>query len=160
MPLGVAASFTFVFSALKLPSVSGSWSHPTGTSFDALLFRPATMAPIGLVVLLFQPLLLAHGGLTTLGANIFSMAIVGPFAVSVFFEASLGDLMTYVTTLAQLACAFPDPASGEIASLLFALQGAIGVGFLGYYLGVSVTREKSAGMLGSSNQHVDVLIGH
>jgi cobalt/nickel transport protein len=35
-----------------------------------------------------------------------------------------------------------EPASGEIASLLFALQAALGAGFIGYYLGVSVTREK------------------
>ena len=35
-----------------------------------------------------------------------------------------------------------EPASGEIASLLFALQAAIGAGFIGYYLGVSVTRER------------------
>ena len=37
-----------------------------------------------------------------------------------------------------------EPASGEIASLLFALQAAIGAGFIGYYLGVSVTRERMA----------------
>jgi len=36
-----------------------------------------------------------------------------------------------------------EPASGEIASLLFALQAALGAGFIGYYLGVSVGREKS-----------------
>ncbi len=36
------------------------------------------MTVVGLIVLLFQALLLAHGGLTTLGANTFSMAIVGP----------------------------------------------------------------------------------
>ena len=35
-----------------------------------------------------------------------------------------------------------EPASGEIASLLFALQAAVGAGFIGYYLGVSRTREK------------------
>jgi len=35
-----------------------------------------------------------------------------------------------------------EPASGEIASLLFALQAALGAGFIGYYLGVSVTQEK------------------
>ena len=35
-----------------------------------------------------------------------------------------------------------EPASSEIASLLFALQAALGAGFIGYYLGVSVTREK------------------
>ncbi len=132
MLLGVAAAFAFVLSALKLPSVTGSCSHPTGTGLGALLFGPAAMAPIGAVVLLFQALLLAHGGLTTLGANIFSMAIVGPFvaagvfrlacglklsfAVSVFLAASLADLLTYVTTSAQLAWAFPDPTGGAAAS--------------------------------------------
>lgn len=128
MLLGVGAAFSFVLSALKIPSVTGSCSHPTGTGLGALLFGPAAMAPVGLVVLLFQALLLAHGGLTTLGANVFSMAVVGPFvawnifhlarsfkasvALSVFLSASLSDLATYVTTSAQLAWAFPDPAGG------------------------------------------------
>ena len=134
MLLGVAAAFTFVLSALKLPSVTGSCSHPTGTGLGAILFGPAAMAPIGLVVLLFQALLLAHGGITTLGANVFSMAIVGPFAavglfrlarqlkcsfaVSVFIAASLADLLTYVTTSLQLAWAFPDPVSGFAGSFV------------------------------------------
>ena len=34
------------------------------------------------------------------------------------------------------------PASKEIESLLFALQAALGAGVIGYWLGVSVTREK------------------
>ena len=132
MLLGVAAAFTFVLSALKMPSVTGSCSHPTGTGLGAVLFGPVAMAPIGAVVLLFQAILLAHGGLTTLGANIFSMAIVGPFAaaiiyrlaktvklpfgVSIFLAASLGDLLTYVTTSVQLALAFPDPVGGFVSS--------------------------------------------
>ena len=132
MLLGVAAAFTFVLSALKLPSVTGSCSHPTGTGLGAVLFGPAAMAPIGAVVLLFQAILLAHGGLTTLGANIFSMAIVGPFAafavfrlgravrlpfgVCIFLAAALGDLLTYITTSVQLALAFPDPVGGFAAS--------------------------------------------
>ncbi|MBS1160638.1 MAG: cobalamin biosynthesis protein CbiN [Proteobacteria bacterium] len=35
-----------------------------------------------------------------------------------------------------------EPASGEIASLLFALQAALGAGVIGYWLGASVTRER------------------
>jgi cobalt/nickel transport protein len=35
-----------------------------------------------------------------------------------------------------------EPASGEIASMLFALQAAIGAGFIGYYIGVGRSREK------------------
>ncbi|HWQ08034.1 MAG TPA: energy-coupling factor ABC transporter permease, partial [Holophaga sp.] len=123
MVLGVSAAFTFVLSALKLPSVTGSCSHPTGTGLGAILFGPLVMAPIGVIVLLFQALLIAHGGLTTLGANTFSMAIVGPFVayglfrlgqklgapgwLSILLAAFLGDLATYVTTSFQLALAFP-----------------------------------------------------
>ena len=130
--LGAAGAFTFVLSAIKLPSVSGSSSHPTGTGLGAVLFRPPVMAFLCTIVLLFQALLLAHGGLTTLGANVFSMAIVGPFvafglfkaaralraslSVSVFLAACLSDLATYVTTSAQLAWAFPDPLGGFAVS--------------------------------------------
>lgn len=133
MLLGVAAAFSFVLSALKLPSVTGSCSHPTGVGLGALLFGPLAMVPVGLVVLLFQALLLAHGGLTTLGANLFSLAVVGPLvaggvfraarglglplAGAVFAAASLSDLATYLTTSVQLAWAFPDPAGGFAASL-------------------------------------------
>jgi cobalt/nickel transport protein len=35
-----------------------------------------------------------------------------------------------------------EPASAEIASLLFALQAALGAGAIGYWLGASVMRDK------------------
>lgn len=132
MLLGVAGAFAFVMSALKIPSVTGSSSHPTGTGLGAILFGPAAMSVLGLIVLLFQAILLAHGGLTTLGANVFSMAIVGTFvaygvfmgskkvglsdSIAVFAAASLGNLMTYVTTSFQLALAFPAEIGGVMAS--------------------------------------------
>lgn len=126
--LGASGAFTFVLSALKIPSVTGSCSHPTGTGLGAILFRPPIMAVLGTLTLLFQALLLAHGGLTTLGANAFSMAIVGPWAgygayrllrrsgaglmPAVFCGAFVADLSTYCVTSVQLALAFPDPVSG------------------------------------------------
>lgn len=134
MLLAASGAFCFVLSALKIPSVTGSCSHPTGTGLGAVLFGPAVMTLLGTLVLLFQALLLAHGGLTTLGANVFSMAIVGPFvasgvfrlgrsigasaAVAVFMAAALANLVTYVVTSAQLAAAFPDPASGFAGSFV------------------------------------------
>ena len=66
MLLGVAAAFAFLLSALKLPSVTGSCSHPTGIGLGALLFGPAAMVPVGFVVLLFQALLLAHDAVVML----------------------------------------------------------------------------------------------
>lgn len=130
LTLGMSGAFTFVLSALKIPSVTGSCSHPTGVALGAILFGPLSMAVLGTIVLLFQAILLAHGGLTTLGANVTSMAIVGPFVSyglyrafrgwnlswAIFLAATLGDLATYVTTSFQLALAFPAPVGGVLES--------------------------------------------
>ena len=121
--LALMGAFIFVISALKLPSVAGSSSHPTGSGFAAVLFGPAIASVLSLIVLVFQALLLAHGGLTTLGANVFSMGIAGPaiaFAVwmifrrtrfpasvGVFIAVALSDLATYIVTAVQLALAVP-----------------------------------------------------
>lgn len=131
--LGLAGGFVFVLSALKIPSVTGSCSHPTGVGLGAILFGPTIMTVVGTIVLLFQAILLAHGGLTTLGANIFSMAIVGPIvsygiyiglkktsinkSFIVFLAAAVGNLTTYVVTAVQLSLVFQDPVSGLLGSL-------------------------------------------
>ena len=129
--LALCGAFVFVLSALKIPSVTGSCSHPTGVGLAAILFGPSVTVVLGSIVLIFQALLLAHGGITTLGANAFSMAIVGPLVsfglwkllkdkmdkkVVVFLAAALGDLATYTVTSLQLGLAFPDPAGWFLAS--------------------------------------------
>lgn len=133
--LALVGAFIFVLSALKLPSVTGSCSHPTGTGLSAVILKPAITAVLAMIVLVFQALLLAHGGLTTLGANLFSMGIAGPCLayaiwvickkldvhrlVGVFLAAALGDLFTYVVTSFQLALAFPTSAGFFDAFLKF-----------------------------------------
>jgi len=127
--LAVSGAFMFVLSSLKLPSVTGSCSHPTGNGLGAVLFGPAVVSVLATITLVFQALLLAHGGITTLGANIFSMGIVGPLcawliykgcksagislSIAVFLAATFGDLLTYVTTAIQLSMAFPIPTFSE-----------------------------------------------
>lgn len=131
--IAMAGAFVFVISSLKIPSVTGSCSHMTGTGLGAILLGPAAMSVLGIIVLLFQAILLAHGGLTTLGANTFSMAIAGPFVsfaiyvickklsinkkVSIFLAATLGDLLTYCVTSFQLAFAYPSEVGGVGASV-------------------------------------------
>jgi cobalt/nickel transport system permease protein len=116
------------------------------------------MALLGTIVLLFQALLLAHGGLTTLGANAFAMAVVGPWAgygayrltrrlgggllPGVFAAMAVADLATYVTTAGQLALALPDAETGIPGAFVkflsvFALTQvplAVGEGLLGVLL--------------------------
>lgn len=132
--LALCGAFVFVISSLKIPSVTGSCSHMTGTGLSAILFGPAVTSVLGLIVLIFQAILLAHGGLTTLGANCFSMAIAGPLAAyglyrglravkvdrkaCVFLAAFLGDLFTYCVTSVQLAAAYPAAEGGAATSLV------------------------------------------
>ncbi|UXM85239.1 energy-coupling factor ABC transporter permease [Methanococcus aeolicus] len=120
--IAVAGAFMFVLSSLKLPSVTGSCSHPCGNGLGAVLFGPSVTAVLATIVLLFQATLLAHGGLTTLGANIFSMGIMGPIAGWLVFKSLKGkmnstwvvmlaaifaDWVTYITTAVQLTIAYP-----------------------------------------------------
>ncbi|MDD4850474.1 MAG: energy-coupling factor ABC transporter permease [Gemmiger sp.] len=132
--LAMAGAFVFVISSLKIPSVTGSCSHMTGTGLAAILFGVPATAVLGLIVLVFQAVLLAHGGLTTLGANTFSMAIAGPLLswalyhlgkklrlprlANIFIAATLGDLLTYCVTSLQLALAYPSAQGGVAASAL------------------------------------------
>ncbi len=168
--LGAAAAFAFALSALKLPSVAGSSSHPTGVALGAILFGPRVMSVIGVLVLLLQATLLAHGGLSTLGANVISMAVAGPWAAwavhrltvrwsstaAAFAAAVVGNLATYGLTAAQLGFAHPSFEGGWMVSTsrflgvfaiaqipLSLLEGALTV-FVLRSLGTLTIREKSA----------------
>ncbi len=131
--LALCGAFIFVLSALKLPSVTGSCSHPTGVGLAVILFGFMVVPVLGGIALLFQALLLAHGGISTLGANGMSMAVIGPMLgyfvwiaanksnlrkdVAVFLVAFVADIATYAVTSIQLGSAFPDPQLGVMVSI-------------------------------------------
>ena len=137
--LGLAGAFVFILSSLKIPSV-GSSSHPTGTGFGSVLFGPTITSVFCTIVLVFQALFLAHGGLTTLGANIVAMGVAGPlaaclifragrvvspefsirsFTATMFCAAAAADLVTYAMTSFQLALAYPAADGGIFATFVF-----------------------------------------
>jgi len=132
--LAMSGAFVFVISSLKIPSVTGSCSHMTGTGLSVILFGMGPTIILGVIVLIFQAILLAHGGLTTLGANTFSMAIAGPFLTLILYKAgkklklnkmanvliavTLGSMFTYMVTAFQLAIAHPSEVGGFGASLV------------------------------------------
>jgi cobalt/nickel transport system permease protein len=127
LTMAVSGAFIFVLSSLKMPSVTGSSSHPTGTAASTVLYGVTITASLSFIVLIFQALLLAHGGITTLGANDFSMGIMGPLVAyvayracmrlkislvpTVFITAFLADICTYITTAVQLALVYPTNGS-------------------------------------------------
>lgn len=148
--VALAAAFMFVLSAMKLPSVTGSTSHPTGTGIAVVLFGPGVTAVLSTIVLVYQALLLAHGGITTLGANVASMGIIGPaigwlgyevarrwtgMVTGTFVATVLANWSTYVVTSLQLGAAFPAgegvggvlTATGNFAAVFAITQLPIGV---------------------------------
>ena len=141
MPLlGIAGALIFLISVFPVPvPVSGSCSHPSGTPLGAILVGPFISTVLGTLALLIQALFLAHGGITTWGANIVSMALVGSFVgfgafvlfrklnapifVAAFAAGLFGDWATYATTAFELASALHGTGS------MWGMFGAIAIAF-------------------------------
>jgi cobalt/nickel transport protein len=70
--------------------------------------------------------------------------VVQPVGDVEIFAGADGEAMAAISQIAPdyepWFSPFWEPPSPEIESLLFALQAALGGGFIGYYLGVSITR--------------------
>jgi len=118
--VGLMAAVVFIISCMPIPvPTAGTCSHPCGTGIAAILVGPLVSVVISAVALLIQALFLAHGGLSTLGADIVSMGVVGSFTgyfvfrglrasgaslgVAAFAAGVLTDWATYLTTSAELA---------------------------------------------------------
>src|SRR5204863_5093200 len=78
--VAMVAAVVFLISCMPVPvPTAGTCSHPCGTGLAAILIGPFMTVLITVVALLLQALFLAHGGLTTLGADVVSMGIAGAF---------------------------------------------------------------------------------
>jgi cobalt/nickel transport system permease protein len=117
---GLMAAVVFIISCMPVPvPTAGTCSHPCGTGMAAILLGPFVSTVIAAVALLLQALFLAHGGLSTWGANIVSMGVAGsftgylvfrglrmvgaPLAIAGFFAGLLADWATYLATSVELA---------------------------------------------------------
>lgn len=118
--VGLMAAVVFIISCMPVPvPTAGTCSHPCGTGLAAILLGPSISAVVSAVALLIQALFLSHGGLTTWGANIVSMGVVGSFAgfftfkalrvmkiklaVAGFLAGLIADWATYFSTSVELA---------------------------------------------------------
>ena len=77
--ISVFAAFSFVVMMFNLPLPGGTTAHAVGIAVAAIVLGPwgATLALS--IALAIQALLFGDGGITTLGANCFNMAIAGSF---------------------------------------------------------------------------------
>jgi cobalt/nickel transport system permease protein len=133
-----AAVFAISCMPVPVPFV-GTCSHPCGTGLAAILVGPLLTVLLTTVALLLQALFLAHGGITTLGADIMSMGVAGGFvgwAVfrlgqragiglfgAAFLAGLLSDWATYATTAFELSLGLH--GSGSLGTMF----GAVALAF-------------------------------
>jgi len=118
--VGLMAAVVFIISCMPIPvPTAGTCSHPCGTGLSGILLGPSISVLVASVALLIQALFLSHGGISTLGANIVSMGIMGSFtgfltfkltrklgfnlAIAGFAAGLLADWATYLATSIELA---------------------------------------------------------
>jgi cobalt/nickel transport system permease protein len=152
--IALVGAAVFVISCMPIPIPwLGTCAHPCGTGLAALVIGTGPTVVVAAIALAFQALLLAHGGLSTLGANLFSMGIVGALAAVAVFRLARGlrappvvaaflaglvcDWATYATTSLQLSAALC--SEGSLGKMFLAVLCAfvptqvplgIGEGFL------------------------------
>ncbi|MFZ5997118.1 MAG: energy-coupling factor ABC transporter permease [Nitrospirota bacterium] len=118
--VGLMAAVVFIISCMPIPvPTAGTCSHPCGTGISGIILGPAISILVTAAALLIQALFLAHGGVSTWGADIISMGVMGSFAgfisfkvlrsmsismaVAGFMAGLFADWATYLTTSVELA---------------------------------------------------------
>lgn len=118
--LGLIGATVFVLSAFPIPvPIVGTCSHPAGTGLSAVILGPFQSVVTAFISLLIQALFMAHGGITTLGANVFTMGIGGSFCgffayylarklnfsvfIAGFLAGFIADITTYFLTAFVIA---------------------------------------------------------
>lgn len=139
--IGLVGAAVFVISCMPVPVPSaGTCSHPCGTGLAAILIGPALTVVVTSVALVLQALFMAHGGLTTLGADVVSMGVAGAYSgfavfllarrlgmspiAGAFLAGIVSDWVTYAVTSLILALALHGQAA--VATVFL----TIGIAFL------------------------------
>jgi cobalt/nickel transport system permease protein len=74
--MGLAAAFVFAAQMINFPVFGGTSGHLVGSVLVAVLLGPSAAVVVMTAVLIVQCLLFGDGGLLSLGANVFNMAIL------------------------------------------------------------------------------------
>jgi cobalt/nickel transport system permease protein len=147
MPLmAVLAAFIFAAQMLNFPVAGGTSGHFCGAALAAILLGPWAAGLILTVVLVIQALAFGDGGVLALGANVFIMGIVAPWAawgiyrgVRAFIKSDAGRWVgtaagAWVAIVAAAtACALELTISGTVPGnvvipAMAGIHGLIGIG--------------------------------
>ncbi|NLX48295.1 MAG: cobalt transporter CbiM [Methanospirillum sp.] len=141
--LAVLAAGVFALQAFNLPVTMGTSGHLVGGALVAILLgSPYAAVFILTLVLIVQGVLFGDGGITTMGANIVNMGVIGGFVGYYGYRALHGltrNMYASAGVAAWLACLVPALcASVElwVAGTFPLVEGMIGMGVYHALIGV------------------------
>ena len=119
--LAVASAFCFVIMMFNIPLPGGTTGHAVGVGAATVVLGPwASMLSLS-TALLIQAVFFGDGGITTLGANCFNMAIVGSLVAHLVYRVVAGR--TELTSPRRvMAGALAGYAATNISALLAACE--------------------------------------
>lgn len=117
--LAMASAFSFLIMMFNVPIPGGTTGHAVGAGIIAILLGPWTAVIAVSVSLMIQAVVFGDGGITSLGANCFNMAVVMPFVSYWVFRLVGGNA-----------------AGGARLSLAAFLSGYVGLSVAAVFTGI------------------------
>ncbi len=90
--ISVFAAFCFVVMMFNVPLPGGTTGHAVGVGIATIVLGPWGSILAVSIAISIQALFFGDGGITTLGANCFNMAIVGSFAAYAIISVGCGEI--------------------------------------------------------------------
>jgi cobalt/nickel transport system permease protein len=122
--LSVFAAFSFIIMMFNLPLPGGTTGHAVGVGIAAIVLGPwASILGISIAIVI-QAVFFGDGGITTVGANCFNMAIVGSLAAYVIYSA-LSGRASITSARRVIAAGLAGYAAINLAALAAAIEFGI-----------------------------------
>ena len=126
--ISVFSAFSFVIMLFNIPLPGGTTGHAIGVGVAAIVLGPWGSVLALSIALAIQALFFGDGGLTTLGANCFNMAIVGSFVAYAAYRGLAGrsELQSRRRMIAAAIAGYlAVNASALVAAVEFGIQPAL-----------------------------------
>ena len=152
--MGLLTALFFAAQMMNYPIIGGTTAHVLGGASLGIILGPYAGSISMTIILVLQALLFGDGGLTTLGANVLNMGIIGVFVpafmllalnkvskgkglfVWVFISAFVGDVLAAIAAGAELGLSTSTflyglnvavPAMAINHSIIGAIEGVVTV---------------------------------
>ncbi|MGA8272111.1 MAG: cobalt transporter CbiM [Candidatus Sulfotelmatobacter sp.] len=122
--ISVFAAFSFVVMMFNVPLPGGTTGHAVGVGVAAIVLGPWGSILAISITLAIQALFFGDGGVTTLGANCFNMAIVGSFVAYGAYKLVAGN-SELISRRRIIAAAVAGYLSINVAALVAAIEFGI-----------------------------------